>query len=62
MSESGMAQSGCRSLATFAMWCAKSPMRSKSALMRIAVTRARKSVATGCWRAMMSMIRASSSC
>ena len=37
-------------------------MRSRSALMRSAVTRARRSDATGCWRAMMSMIRASKSC
>ena len=58
----GIALLGWRRRATFAMWCARSPMRSRSALMRSAVINARRSEATGCCRAMMSMMRASNSC
>jgi hypothetical protein len=47
----GTAWSGKRMRATLAMCSARSPMRSRSLAIRVAVTIVRRSVATGCWRA-----------
>ncbi len=44
----GIAEFGYRSRATLATCRARSPIRSRSALIRIAVTTMRRSVATGC--------------
>ena len=53
----GTAESGYRSRATLATCRARSPMRSRSALIRRLVTMMRRSVATGCWRASRSKAR-----
>ena len=56
----GMARSGKRMRVSCAMCSAMSPMRSSDALIRRALTTMRRSRATGCWRARISIASSSS--
>ena len=55
----GTAQAGNFRRASFATCTARSPERSRSEVMRRPVVSARRSPATGCWRAMRSTVRRS---